>query len=42
MFKDHIEVQDYEIKDGMQIDMYYNWMGNFKCGQLVYLIKNGF
>ena len=24
VFKDHITVDDYEIKDGMQIDMYYN------------------
>ena len=24
VFKDHIQVQDYEIKDGMQIEMYYN------------------
>ena len=23
-FKDHIRVDDYEIKDGMQIEMYYN------------------
>ena len=24
IFKDHITVEDYEIKDGMQIEMYYN------------------
>ena len=24
IFKDHISVDDYEIKDGMQIEMYYN------------------
>ena len=24
IFKDHIMVEDYEIKDGMQIEMYYN------------------
>ena len=24
VFKDHITIDDYEIKDGMQIEMYYN------------------
>ena len=24
IFKDHITLDDYEIKDGMQLEMYYN------------------
>ena len=24
VYKDHITIDDYEIKDGMQIEMYYN------------------
>ena len=25
IYKDHISLEDYEVKDGMMLEMYYNW-----------------
>jgi len=27
IFKDHIMLQDYEIHDGMNLELYYQWLG---------------
>ena len=29
IFKDHIQLQDYEIHDGMNLELYYQWAAGF-------------